>query len=225
MHRFYYPRLVLIILNFFLFTFLPALCVEEKAADSLDVTLGEQAVDETLCCPEVRGAEFIHRKYQNNPELQFYDRLQARDGSAVREQVFSSSDHSDIVTLRDLKEDEHAEEEELEEAGSTEENYLGTSSSSHYTFTAAETGKTHCTPRCFLQQNNLNPSSTVDSNDSNTKCSSSGAGLLLSRWKLQQTLVNLSHRLRSRLPGSGSFLDLNQNECNVMQTLFSSIPN
>ncbi|XP_027869831.1 cell cycle progression protein 1 isoform X1 [Xiphophorus couchianus] len=117
-----------------------ALCVEEKAADSLDVTLGEQAVDETLCCPE------------------------ARDGSAVREQVFSSSDHSDIVTLRDLKEDEHAEEEELEEAGSTEENYLGTSSSSHYTFTAAETG------------------------------------LLLSRWKLQQTLVNLSHRLRSRLP-------------------------
>lgn len=158
MHRFYYPRLVLIILNFFLFTFLPALCVEEKAADSLDVTLGEQAVDETLCCPEVRGAEFIHRKYQNNPELQFYDRLQARDGSAVREQVFSSSDHSDIVTLRDLKEDEHAEEEELEEAGSTEENYLGTSSSSHYTFTAAETGKTHCTPRCFLQQNNLNPS-------------------------------------------------------------------
>uniref|UniRef100_A0A3P9MVL3 Cell cycle progression 1 n=1 Tax=Poecilia reticulata TaxID=8081 RepID=A0A3P9MVL3_POERE len=55
-----------------------------------------------------------------------------------------------IVTLRDLKEDEHAEEEEEEEAASTEENYLGTSSSSHYTFTATETGKTHCTPHCFL---------------------------------------------------------------------------
>ncbi|XP_017159539.1 cell cycle progression protein 1 isoform X2 [Poecilia reticulata] len=92
-----------------------ALCVEEKAPDSLDDTLGEQAVDETLCSPEAGGC------------------------SAVREQVFSSSDHSDIVTLRDLKEDEHAEEEEEEEAASTEENYLGTSSSSHYTFTATET--------------------------------------------------------------------------------------
>ncbi|KAM4744984.1 cell cycle progression protein 1 isoform 2-T2 [Anableps anableps] len=88
-----------------------ALCVEVKAADSLDDTLGEQAVDETLCGPE------------------------DGDGAAVREQVFSSSDHSDIVTLRDLKEDEHAEEE----AANTEELYLGTSSSSHYTFTATET--------------------------------------------------------------------------------------
>ncbi|XP_054892626.1 cell cycle progression protein 1 isoform X1 [Poeciliopsis prolifica] len=92
-----------------------ALCVEEKAADLLDDTLGEQAVEETLCGPEAGG------------------------GSAVREQVFSSSDHSDIVTLRDVKEDEPAQEEEEEEAASTEENYLGTSSSSHYTFTATET--------------------------------------------------------------------------------------
>ncbi|XP_014835944.1 PREDICTED: cell cycle progression protein 1 isoform X1 [Poecilia mexicana] len=92
-----------------------ALCVEDTPADSLDNTLGERAVDETLCGSEAGG------------------------GSPVREQVFSSSDHSDIVTLRDLKEDEHAEEEEEEEAASTEENYLGTSSSSHYTFTAAET--------------------------------------------------------------------------------------
>ncbi|XP_016517700.1 cell cycle progression protein 1 isoform X1 [Poecilia formosa] len=98
-----------------------ALCVEDTPADSLDDTLGERAVDETLC-----GSEF-------------HVCLQAGGGSPVREQVFSSSDHSDIVTLRDLKEDEHAEEKEEEEAASTEENYLGTSSSSHYAFTAAET--------------------------------------------------------------------------------------
>uniref|UniRef100_A0A3Q2GFT6 Cell cycle progression 1 n=1 Tax=Cyprinodon variegatus TaxID=28743 RepID=A0A3Q2GFT6_CYPVA len=48
---------------------------------------------------------------------------------------FSSSDHSDIVTLRDLSEGQHGEEE----AASSEELYLGTSSSSHYTFTATET--------------------------------------------------------------------------------------
>ncbi|XP_047219338.1 cell cycle progression protein 1 isoform X3 [Girardinichthys multiradiatus] len=112
-----------------------ALCVEEKAAATLDDTLGEQTVDETLCSPK------------------------AGDGAAVREHVFSSSDHSDIVTLRDLKEGEHAEEE----AASTEEHYLGTSSSSHYTFTAIETG------------------------------------LLLSQWRLPQTLVNLRLCLRSQL--------------------------
>lgn len=58
----------------------------------------------------------------------------------------SSSDHSDIMTLGDAREaelgpwDEHAEVEE-EEAAVSEELYLGTSSSSQYTFSAAETGR------------------------------------------------------------------------------------
>lgn len=52
----------------------------------------------------------------------------------------SASDHSDIVTLGDSKEDEHVEEEE---AAAKEEFYLGTPCSSQYTFTAAETGRSH----------------------------------------------------------------------------------
>lgn len=51
----------------------------------------------------------------------------------------SSSDHSDIVTLGDLKENDHVEVEE--EAAVNEEFYLGTSCSSQYAFTAAETGR------------------------------------------------------------------------------------
>uniref|UniRef100_A0A3Q2PVP7 Cell cycle progression protein 1 n=1 Tax=Fundulus heteroclitus TaxID=8078 RepID=A0A3Q2PVP7_FUNHE len=92
-----------------------ALHVEENAANSLDDALGEQPGDETLQGPETA------------------------DGASVG--VFSSSDHSDIVTLRDLEEGQPAEEEEEEEAAaatSTEELYLGTSSSSHYTFTASD---------------------------------------------------------------------------------------
>ncbi|KAM4597303.1 cell cycle progression protein 1 isoform 2-T2 [Fundulus diaphanus] len=92
-----------------------ALHVEENAANSLDDALGEQPGDETLQGPETG------------------------DGASVG--VFSSSDHSDIVTLRDLEEGQHAEEEEVAAAAaasSTEELYLGTSSSSHYTFTASE---------------------------------------------------------------------------------------
>lgn len=54
--------------------------------------------------------------------------------------LLSSSDHSDIVTLGDMKHIEHAEEEE--EAAAGEALYLGTSSSSQYTFTPAETGRT-----------------------------------------------------------------------------------
>lgn len=61
--------------------------------------------------------------------------------SAGKEPVLSSSDLSDIVTLGDVKEDEHTEEE----AAAPAELYLGTSCSSHYAFTssAAETGNTH----------------------------------------------------------------------------------
>ncbi|XP_025762316.1 cell cycle progression protein 1 isoform X4 [Oreochromis niloticus] len=120
-----------------------AVCAEERTADSLDNTLGEQTLDETLNASE------------------------AGDEAAGKEPVLSSSDLSDIVTLPDLKEGEHAEVEE--EAAASEDLYLGTSCSSQYTFSAAETG------------------------------------LLLSQWKLPQTLMNLSSRLRSQLTGGRSF--------------------
>ena len=58
----------------------------------------------------------------------------------------SSSDlsSSDIVTLGDMKELEEEEEEEEEqgEPAVNQESFLGTSSSSQYTFTAVETGRT-----------------------------------------------------------------------------------
>ncbi|XP_029317171.1 LOW QUALITY PROTEIN: cell cycle progression protein 1 [Cottoperca gobio] len=92
-----------------------AQCVEEKIAELLDETLKEQINDETVCPSE------------------------AGDNTTGKQHVtlLSSSDHSDIVTLGDLKDDEHAEVEE-EEAQLTEEFYLGTSCSSQYAFTAAE---------------------------------------------------------------------------------------
>ncbi|XP_035538267.1 cell cycle progression protein 1 isoform X2 [Morone saxatilis] len=119
--------------------------VEERVADSLDDTLGGTTVDETLNASE--GGDSTPGK-QNVTLL-------------------SSSDHSDIMTLGDLKEDEHVEVEE--EAAANEEFYLGTSCSSQYAFTAAETG------------------------------------LMLSHWKLPQSLVNLGYRLRSQLTGGRSF--------------------
>ncbi|XP_034536329.1 cell cycle progression protein 1 [Notolabrus celidotus] len=90
-------------------------CAEEGVADSLDDTLKEQNIEETLYASE------------------------AGDNTTGKEHVtvLSSSDHSDIVTLRDLKEDEHAEVEE--EAAANEEFYMGSSCSSQYAFTAAET--------------------------------------------------------------------------------------
>uniref|UniRef100_A0AAQ5ZZ73 Cell cycle progression 1 n=1 Tax=Amphiprion ocellaris TaxID=80972 RepID=A0AAQ5ZZ73_AMPOC len=90
-----------------------AACVEERSADSLDDTLGEQTIVETLYGSEARGT------------------------AKGKEHVLSSSDHSDIVTLGDLKDEEHTEREE--EATGNEEFYLGTSCSSQYAFTAAET--------------------------------------------------------------------------------------
>ncbi|XP_019126071.1 cell cycle progression protein 1 isoform X3 [Larimichthys crocea] len=90
-------------------------CVEERVADSLDDTLGEQTIDETLYASEVG---------HNTTGKQHVTPL-------------SSSDHSDIVTLGDLKENDHVEVEE--EAAVNEEFYLGTSCSSQYAFTAAET--------------------------------------------------------------------------------------
>ncbi|XP_049900056.1 cell cycle progression protein 1 isoform X1 [Epinephelus moara] len=94
-----------------------AQCVEEKVAESLNETVEEQTIDETLCATE------------------------AVDDTTGKQHVtlLSSSDHSDIVTLGDLKEDEHVEVEE--EAAASEEFYMGTSCSSQYAFTAAETAK------------------------------------------------------------------------------------
>lgn len=53
--------------------------------------------------------------------------------------LLSSSDHSDIVTLGDLKEGEHVE------AAANREFDLGTSCSSLYAFTATEAGRTATT--------------------------------------------------------------------------------
>ncbi|XP_028257454.1 cell cycle progression protein 1 isoform X3 [Parambassis ranga] len=123
--------------------------VQDGQALTLAVCVEEQAADslddtletlvETLCTTE------------------------ASEEAAGKQQMLCSSDHSDIVTLGD----EHAEVEVG--AATHEEFYLGTSCSSHYAFTAAET-----------------------------------AGLLLSHWKLPQSLLNLSYHLRSQLTGSRS---------------------
>ncbi|XP_035011504.1 cell cycle progression protein 1 isoform X2 [Hippoglossus stenolepis] len=93
-------------------------CDEERGADLLDDTLEERTADETLLVSE------------------------DRDGAAGKEPVtlLTFSDHSDIVTLGDLKEDEHADVEE--EVAANAEFYLGTSCSSQYAFNAAETGLT-----------------------------------------------------------------------------------
>nr|XP_040057720.1 cell cycle progression protein 1 [Gasterosteus aculeatus aculeatus]XP_040057724.1 cell cycle progression protein 1 [Gasterosteus aculeatus aculeatus]XP_040057732.1 cell cycle progression protein 1 [Gasterosteus aculeatus aculeatus] len=95
-----------------------AQCVEEKVAESLDETLEEPTVDETLCASEPRDSNSKGKQHVA---------------------LLSSSDHSDIVTLGDLKEGEHVEVEGEEEAAANEEFYLGTSCSSQYAFTAAET--------------------------------------------------------------------------------------
>lgn len=83
----------------------------DRGEDALDVTLVDTTTEETLGPAE------------------------AEESAAVKEHVsvLSSSDHSDILTLGDSKEDESI----LAEA--TEEYYLGTSCSSQYTFTSAET--------------------------------------------------------------------------------------
>ncbi|XP_070821723.1 cell cycle progression protein 1 isoform X2 [Chaetodon trifascialis] len=90
-------------------------CIEERVSDSLDDTLCEQAIDETLYSSQARD---------NTPRKQHVTLL-------------SSSEHSDIVTLGDSKGDEHLEVDE--EAAASEEFYLGTSCSSQYAFTTAET--------------------------------------------------------------------------------------
>ncbi|XP_029577264.1 cell cycle progression protein 1 isoform X4 [Salmo trutta] len=105
-------------------TSLSAECTEERGESSLDATLKEETLDETLSASEAGGEV-------------------AGDEHVT---LCSSSDHSDIVTLGDTREtelgpwDEQAVEEEEEEEGAvSEELYLGTSSSSQYTFSAAET--------------------------------------------------------------------------------------
>ncbi|CAB1339389.1 unnamed protein product [Coregonus sp. 'balchen'] len=100
---------------------LSAECTEERGESSLDATLKEETLDETLSASEAGGEV-------------------AGDEHVT---LCSSSDHSDIVTLGDTREselgpwDEQTVEEE--EGAASEELYLGTSSSSQYTFSAAET--------------------------------------------------------------------------------------
>ncbi|XP_068616659.1 cell cycle progression protein 1 isoform X2 [Brachionichthys hirsutus] len=105
-------------------------------------TRGERTTDETPFASEASG-----------------DAAEKRHSS-----VLSSSDHSDIVALGDVKE----EQVELE-AEPNRGLYLGTPCSSQYTFTAAETG------------------------------------LVLSHWKLPQSLLNLGCHLRHRLTGGRCF--------------------
>ncbi|XP_028999928.1 cell cycle progression protein 1 isoform X2 [Betta splendens] len=119
-------------------------CIKEKRA-SIDETLQDPTIEETLCASEAGDMA---------PET-------------VHVSLLSSSDQSDIVTLGDLKEDDHLEEEEA--AAASEEFYMGTSCSSQYAFTAGE------------------------------------SGLMLSHWKLPQSLVTLGQHLRSQLTGSRSF--------------------
>lgn len=120
------------------------MCAAERTADSLDNTLGEQTLDETLNAPEVRAPDNDPRVINSESRSCFslYNsssscRLQDGDKAAGKEPVLSSSDLSDIVTLPDLKEDEHEEE-----VATSEDLYLGTSCSSQYTFSAADTGMT-----------------------------------------------------------------------------------
>ncbi|KAM9545190.1 cell cycle progression protein 1-like isoform 9-T15 [Salvelinus alpinus] len=104
-------------------TSLSAECTEERGESSLDATLKEETLDKTLSASEAGGEV-------------------AGDEHVT---LCSSSDHSDIVTLGDTREtelgpwDEQTVEEEEEEGAVSEELYLGTSSSSQYTFSAAET--------------------------------------------------------------------------------------
>ncbi|XP_064835468.1 cell cycle progression protein 1-like isoform X6 [Oncorhynchus masou masou] len=101
-------------------------CTEERGESSLDATLKEETLDKTLSASEAGGEV-------------------AGDEHVI---LCSSSDHSDIVTLGDTRETElgpwdeqTVEEEEEEEGALSEELYLGTSSSSQYTFSAAETAR------------------------------------------------------------------------------------
>ncbi|CAL8404420.1 unnamed protein product [Boreogadus saida] len=95
-------------------------CFEGKS-DPLDETVLEETFEETMSASEALG------------------------GAASQEHVAlcSSSDlsSSDIMTLGDMKEleDEEDEDEERGEPAANEESYMGTSSSSQYTFTAVET--------------------------------------------------------------------------------------
>ncbi|XP_010878407.2 cell cycle progression protein 1 isoform X2 [Esox lucius] len=102
---------------------LPEECIEERGESSPDTILKKEALDETLSALEVSGEV-------------------AGDEHVT---LCSSSDHSDIVTLGDVREAELGPWDEQtvveEEAATSEDLYLGTSSSSQYTFSTAETAR------------------------------------------------------------------------------------
>ncbi|XP_076143809.1 cell cycle progression protein 1 isoform X2 [Alosa pseudoharengus] len=103
---------------------------EERGDSSLDVTLKAESFGELHSTSEV-GAEEVTDEHVT---------------------LCSSSDHSDIVTLGDSSKEEQAEvegdgdddddddDDEEEVAAGSEDLYMGTSSSSQYTFSAPETG-------------------------------------------------------------------------------------
>lgn len=125
-------------------------CVEESIADSLVQTMDEQTIDDTLY-EEVRSKIQTFLILQSTAQMLLSDNLNQSPRPQVRSTatrklpvpLLSSSENSDIVTLGDCKEDEHAgeEEEETAAAAANEEFYLGTPCSSQYTFSAAETGR------------------------------------------------------------------------------------
>ncbi|XP_061670103.1 LOW QUALITY PROTEIN: cell cycle progression protein 1 [Syngnathoides biaculeatus] len=115
-------------------------CHNDKIDGSLDDTLGDKTVDEnSLCASEDTSPGNLSATWSPLPVPTEPRRRQggADDADAAEHvAVLSSSEHSDIVTLKELKEDECDGTEET--AAADEGLFLGTSSSSRYTFTAAE---------------------------------------------------------------------------------------
>ncbi|XP_028811547.1 cell cycle progression protein 1 isoform X3 [Denticeps clupeoides] len=89
---------------------------EELDESSLDTTLKAESFEKAQSVPEA-GAEVVPEEHVT---------------------LCSSSDHSDIVTLGDSSREERVVGEEDEDANGSEDLYMGTSCSSHYTFSAAE---------------------------------------------------------------------------------------
>ncbi|XP_031686834.1 cell cycle progression protein 1 isoform X4 [Oncorhynchus kisutch] len=181
-------------------TTLSAEFTEERGESSLNATLKEETLDEILSASEAGGEV-------------------AGDEHVT---LCSSSDHSDIVTLGDTREtelgpwDEQAVEEE--EGAVSEELYLGTSSSSQYTFSAAETVQSY---RCFharfdglvmikqlkwirgqIGHDDKQKKPTKHSFLSLSPSPCPKARLMMGHWKLPQSLWDLGCQLKGQMSGS-----------------------
>lgn len=125
--------------------------VEESITDSLAETVEEQNLDDTLY-EEVRWKTETFSNISKDAAASFclptsntlhHPQVRSTATRKLPVPLLSSSENSDIVTLGDYKEDEHAGEVE---AAANEEFYLGTPCSSQYTFGAAETGRSPTAP-------------------------------------------------------------------------------